>query len=175
MKVFAESLKFLKNNFLEILKLRIPSIPLHYISWVLTVPAILTDRAKQFMRLAALEAGIPGTQLTLAYEPEAAALCCRESAYQGTGHLAGSKSSSGTGRSLLILDCERGTVDVTAYEIMKNGRLKELHEPTGGPWGGTMVNQAFMKFMEDILEKKCGQNLSMNTGVNFSIYKDTLN
>lgn len=55
MKVFAESIRFLKNNFLETLELRIPSIPSHYISWVLTVPAIWTDKAKQFMRLAAVE------------------------------------------------------------------------------------------------------------------------
>lgn len=49
-----------------------------------------------------------------------------------------------------LSDVLGGTVDVTAYEIMQNGRLKELHEPTGGPWGGTMVDQAFMKFMEVI-------------------------
>lgn len=55
MKVFAESIKFLKNNFLETLEMRISAIPSNYISWVLTVPAIWTDKAKQFMRLAALE------------------------------------------------------------------------------------------------------------------------
>ncbi|CAG2199864.1 unnamed protein product [Mytilus edulis] len=148
MKVFAESIRFLKNNFLETLEMRISSIPSHYISWVLTVPAVWTDTAKQFMRLAALEAGIPGSQLTLAYEPEAAALYCRESTYQRKGQLIGPISTFGTGESLLILDCGGGTVDVTAYEIMQNGRLKELHEPTGGPWGGTMVDQAFMKFMK---------------------------
>lgn len=43
-----------------------------------------------------------------------------------------------------------GTVDVTAFEIMQNGRLKELHAPTGGPWGGTIVDQVFMKFIKDM-------------------------
>lgn len=55
MKVFSESLKFLMNNFLNVLKERIQSPPMQYISWVLTVPAIWTDKAKEFMRLAALE------------------------------------------------------------------------------------------------------------------------
>lgn len=55
MKVFSESLRFLMNNFLETLQERIPSIPMHYISWVLTVPAIWTNKAKEFMRIAALE------------------------------------------------------------------------------------------------------------------------
>lgn len=58
MKVFSESLKFLKNDFLDVLQLRLPWVPLHYISWILTVPAIWTDKAKQFMRLAALEVNI---------------------------------------------------------------------------------------------------------------------
>ncbi|CAG2217425.1 Heat shock 70 kDa protein 12B [Mytilus edulis] len=99
LKVFADTLRFLKNNVIEALELKISSIPLQYISWVVTVPAIWTDKAKQFMRLAALEAGIPGTQLTLAYEPEAAALYCRESTYQRKGQLIGPISTFGTGES----------------------------------------------------------------------------
>ncbi|XP_052073627.1 heat shock 70 kDa protein 12B-like [Mytilus californianus] len=150
LQVFADTLKFMKNNVIETLKLKISSIPLQYISWVVTVPAIWTDKAKQFMRLAALEAGIPGTQLTLAYEPEAAALYCRESTYQRKGQLIGPISAFGTGESLLILDCGGGTIDITTYEIIANGRLKELHEPTGGPWGGTMVDEAFYEFIEEI-------------------------
>lgn len=51
------------------------------------------------------KAGIPGLQLTLAYEPEAAALYCRESTYQRKGQLIGPISTFGTGESLLILDC----------------------------------------------------------------------
>ncbi|CAG2184710.1 unnamed protein product [Mytilus edulis] len=46
------------------------------IKWVLTVPAIWSDQAKQFMRMSAKEAGISDSFLTLAYEPEAAALYC---------------------------------------------------------------------------------------------------
>ena len=47
------------------------------INWVLIVPAIRSDAAKQFMREAAAEAGIPGSQLMLALEPEAASILCK--------------------------------------------------------------------------------------------------
>ncbi|XP_052229233.1 heat shock 70 kDa protein 12A-like [Dreissena polymorpha] len=47
------------------------------IHWVLTVPAIWNEHAKQFIRTAAREAGIKMGQLSLALEPEAASIYCR--------------------------------------------------------------------------------------------------
>lgn len=52
-----------------------------------------------------LKAGIPGTQLILAYEPEAAAIYCRESTYQRKGQLVGPISAFSTEESILVLDC----------------------------------------------------------------------
>lgn len=46
------------------------------ISYVITVPAIWSDKAKQLTREAAMRAGIPREKLTLIMEPEAAALYC---------------------------------------------------------------------------------------------------
>ncbi|CAC5405225.1 unnamed protein product [Mytilus coruscus] len=146
--VFSESLKFLKNNFMKLLEMRIPSVPMHYISWVLTVPAIWTDKAKEFMRLAALEAGIPGARLSLAYEPEAAALFCKKFNCQTKGP--NIQSAFDAGESFLVLDCGGGTVDITTYQITENGKMREVHHPTGGPWGGMMVDGAFLEFMEGI-------------------------
>ncbi|XP_062588785.1 heat shock 70 kDa protein 12B-like [Saccostrea cucullata] len=48
------------------------------ILWVLTVPAIWSDEAKQFMREAAIQAGIQDDHLVLALEPESAALLCKQ-------------------------------------------------------------------------------------------------
>ena len=61
MKVFSESLKFLKQSFLNTLHDRVPGIPPEYIHWVLTVPSIWTDKAKQFMT--AIGRAIQGSQL----------------------------------------------------------------------------------------------------------------
>jgi hypothetical protein len=53
MKVFSESIKYLKDHFVETINSRITGLVETDIHWVLTVPAIWKDNAKQFMREAA--------------------------------------------------------------------------------------------------------------------------
>ena len=50
--VFKMSLKWLKEHLFDLLKTRGQDIDESDIQWVLTVPAIWNDAAKQFMRLA---------------------------------------------------------------------------------------------------------------------------
>jgi len=38
-------------------------------------------------------------------------------------------------------------VDVTVHEKNPDGTLKELHSPSGGPWGGTYVDENFIKWL----------------------------
>ena len=52
--VFAESIKYLKNHFLDTLNNQGKKIKDSEILYVLTVPAIWNDSAKQFMRSAAV-------------------------------------------------------------------------------------------------------------------------
>ncbi|CAG2233352.1 unnamed protein product [Mytilus edulis] len=79
MKVFAESIKFLKNHMMgEWAKRDLQTaFKPDEIQWVLTVPAIWSDAAKQFMRESAIKGGIRNTQLILALEPEAASIYCK--------------------------------------------------------------------------------------------------
>ena len=53
MKVFSESIKYLKDHFVETTESRMTNLVETDIYWVLTVPAIWKDNAKQFMREAA--------------------------------------------------------------------------------------------------------------------------
>jgi hypothetical protein len=53
--VFSLSIKYLKTHLLRTLKDRILTITTSDVKFVLTVPAIWTDAAKQFMREAAIE------------------------------------------------------------------------------------------------------------------------
>ena len=41
-----------------------------------------------------------------------------------------------------------GTLDVTAHEISTNGNIKEIHQVTGGPYGGTNVDKEFVSLLE---------------------------
>ncbi|NXQ19661.1 HS12B protein, partial [Peucedramus taeniatus] len=82
--VFSESLHYMKEHALNTLKEA--SFQTVYnqeeITWVITVLAIWSAAAKQFMRLAAKEAGIISDMLSrnliIALEPEAASLWCKQ-------------------------------------------------------------------------------------------------
>ncbi|NXM18072.1 HS12B protein, partial [Ploceus nigricollis] len=82
--IFSESLRYMKEHALNTIKEA--SFQTVYdceeITWVITVPAIWNAAAKQFMRLAAKEAGIISDMLSrnliIALEPEAASLWCKQ-------------------------------------------------------------------------------------------------
>ncbi|MCB9418804.1 MAG: HSP70 family protein [Ardenticatenaceae bacterium] len=117
------------------------------ILWCLTVPAIWTDRDKQFMREAARKAGLIGLgydedqRLRLALEPEVAAIHCMKNA----------KFDLKLGNRFMVVDCGGGTVDITVHEKVANGKLEELAAGTGGPYGSRYVDVEFLSFMRSIL------------------------
>ncbi|KAK3607274.1 hypothetical protein CHS0354_002895 [Potamilus streckersoni] len=77
--VFSLTIRYLKEDMLNTSRDRLggDEIREDEITWVLTVPAIWNDAAKQFMREAAVEAGIKNENLKIALEPEAASIFCR--------------------------------------------------------------------------------------------------
>ncbi|XP_072493149.1 heat shock 70 kDa protein 12B isoform X1 [Notamacropus eugenii] len=83
LEVFAHALRFFKKHAVQELREQCPSLPeRNAIRWVLTVPAIWKQPAKQFMREAAYLAGLVSPedpeQLLIALEPEAASIYCRK-------------------------------------------------------------------------------------------------
>ena len=84
MLVISESLKFIADKALEKLQEQIGQIQKNRIRWVLTVPALWTEDQKQFMRRAALKAGIieelSSANLLLCLEPEGASIQSRNDA-----------------------------------------------------------------------------------------------
>jgi hypothetical protein len=43
-----------------------------------------------------------------------------------------------------------GTIDAISYQIQHDSELKELHIPSGGPWGGTCVDREYLAFLENL-------------------------
>ncbi|XP_037667305.1 heat shock 70 kDa protein 12B isoform X1 [Choloepus didactylus] len=83
LEVFAHALRFFKEHALQELREQSPLLPEEdTVRWVLTVPAIWKQPAKQFMREAAYLAGLvsreDAEQLLIALEPEAASVYCRK-------------------------------------------------------------------------------------------------
>lgn len=147
MTIFGMSIRYLRNHLLEALNLKTTGIEESDIFYIITVPAIWDNSAKQFMREAAIEAGIDSSRLKLALEPEVASLWCQTITD-------GAKASlSGTGTTYMVVDLGGGTADITVHEKLNDGTLKELHKASGGPWGGTYVDNNYLQWMEKLFGK----------------------
>lgn len=153
MRVFTESIKFLRTHLEEHIRSKTDGIKPQEIDWVLTVPAIWSDPAKQFMREAANNGGIPNSRLILALEPEAASIYCKNLPVDRTISSGGRSTldAFAAGTKYLILDAGGGTIDITVQEIKPDGNIKQIYMANGGDWGGVKVDQAFDEFMLDIV------------------------
>ncbi|XP_022802754.1 heat shock 70 kDa protein 12A-like [Stylophora pistillata] len=155
-QVFAHSIRFLKEQALNIIRqeTRDDGYKMGDIQWVLTVPAIWTPRAKQFMRQAAYEAGLGSSenpeQLIIALEPEAAALFCTEKYLERMGVVSFEGQLSQPNVHYMVVDIGGGTLDVTAHEKQIDGTIKEIYKVTGGPYGGVKVNEQFKSLLDQI-------------------------
>ncbi|XP_033761605.1 heat shock 70 kDa protein 12B-like [Pecten maximus] len=156
MDIFSDAIRYLKDHCLEVLGNAVQGMKPDDVHWILTVPAIWTDAAKQFMREAASKAGIKDHQLDLALEPEAAAIYCKEIMVKARVEEKNSRGLSAfiPGEKFLLLDIGGGTVDITCHQVMNDSKLKEIHPPTGGPWGGTVVDEAYFSFLHDLVGQK---------------------
>lgn len=162
--IFSHSLKFLKDKALERIS---GESGIEYtaeeVRWVITVPAIWKQSAKQFMREAAYQADLihpsKSGQLIIALEPEAAAVFCRQSKLrefvEGKGREETVKDAFVPAKTqYLVVDNGGGTMDVTAHEVDENDNIKEIYHATGGDFGGTKVDEQF----ENLLTKVFGQD-----------------
>ncbi|XP_060603701.1 heat shock 70 kDa protein 12B-like [Ruditapes philippinarum] len=127
------------------------------IRWILTVPAIWTDSAKQFMRKAAIRAGIQTDELRIALEPEVAGIYCL---CEGTRSIL-----AASGDKCIVVDMGGGTVDITplAFEHHEGFKIHVLHTPCGCACGSKKVDAAFFKLIEYLVgelffSKFCTEN-----------------
>lgn len=152
--VFKESISFFKKHALEAI-MRKTTVISSDVLWVLTIPAIWSEPAKQFMGTAAEEAGISAESLILALEPEAAALFTKEQelirqSKDGKVNLVPFVPKS----KFMVVDLGGGTGDITVHEVQDDHTLHEINMATGGPWGGNRINEAFLGIWKDILENE---------------------
>ncbi|XP_052812349.1 heat shock 70 kDa protein 12A-like [Mya arenaria] len=146
--VFGGAIKFLREELLETLLANAPRFEENDIKWLITVPAIWEDAAKQIMVLAAEKAGIARENLQLVYEPEAAAIFCKNE--YSTAVDSRQKDIFKPGSNFILVDLGGGTVDITAHKVNDDGTLDALVPPSGGPWGGHNVNKKLFELLEDL-------------------------
>ncbi|KAH3713377.1 heat shock 70 kDa protein 12A-like [Dreissena polymorpha] len=150
--VFSLSIRYMKEDMERMSEKQLCGIHPGDIHWVITVPAIWDDSAKNFMRLAAQKAGIDSAKLTIALEPEAASIYCRHIPVEIDGNT-GLEASFRVGKKFIVLDSGGGTIDITVHEVCFDGKLKEIYKATGGAWGGTMVDKEFLDFIAELTGK----------------------
>ncbi|XP_052801885.1 heat shock 70 kDa protein 12A-like [Mya arenaria] len=167
-KVFSICIKYLSDDVRKLIYQRDTDIKRTDIHWVITVPAIWNDSSKQFMREAAEKAGLNGSRLTIALEPEAASLFCMHVPVDKmaiTGKSADRRSSEirtfPKGTKYMVVDAGGGTIDITVHEVIDDGHLKEL-VASGGAWGGTMVDKAFEDFIIKLFGIKSYEEFKKN-------------
>ena len=121
------------------------------IQWVLTVPIIWGERAKQRMKLCAERAGmVEGPlesstaqnggsrhELVLVLEPEAASIYCQS---LPTWNLS-------VGERFVVVDAGGGTVDLVGQEVVEGNATREVSISTGGLCGGKFVDDNFYDHM----------------------------
>ncbi|XP_052813117.1 heat shock 70 kDa protein 12A-like [Mya arenaria] len=146
--IFSLAIKYFKDIAVETVDLSTLGLKEEYIQWMITIPAIWSDYAKQFMRQAAKDAGIRPENLRLVLEPEAASLYCEEDAIVASGN---TLDSLPVGHKYILADLGGGTVDICVHEVMDEGKLRELYRVTGGDFGGNTVDKEFEIFMSKIV------------------------
>lgn len=148
--VFAAGIKFLAEEALRSINLtQATNCELEDAKFILTVPAIWNDRAKDTMVQAAKQAGL--TNVELALEPEASSLAVR-TLWSRHGEPLADKTV------YALYDCGGGTVDVTIHRVDGSG-LVQVQKPTGGDWGSTNVDKKFAKMLEDIFCREGEPNI----------------
>lgn len=153
-KVFAHSIRYLKEHLMKEIQKSIVGATDTDVEYVLTVPAIWGDKAKMFMREAAIAAGIKAEHLIIALEPEAASIYCQHLHFENRDLSATTLGVVKPGTDYMVVDLGGGTADITVHQKSEDNTLAELLPASGGPWGGKSVDDAFMKFLREIAGEK---------------------
>ncbi|OWF47858.1 Heat shock 70 kDa protein 12B [Mizuhopecten yessoensis] len=162
--VISAVIGYLKGHLIEAIHTQAVDVSETDIRWVVTVPAIWSDAAKQMMREAVERTGIVSNQLILALEPEAASMLCKNlpAVELFSADYTDKVDTFRSGAKYMVFDAGGGTIDITIHEALKGGFLKEIHAANGGDWGGTKVDEALEEFLESIVGKAAFHHFKAN-------------
>ncbi|KAK6353138.1 hypothetical protein TWF696_005128 [Orbilia brochopaga] len=128
------------------------------IEFILTVPAIWSDKARNLTKDAAKRAGFGSRKddrIRLVSEPEAAAIYTIRSTFESTRNA----TPLQVGDSFVMVDAGGGTVDLITYEIIQTDpelKIVEKVVGSGGNCGSTFIDSQF----QELLKKRLGAELN---------------
>lgn len=135
------------------------SVDVTPIEFVLTVPAIWSDKARNLTKEAAKRAGFGSRKddrINLVSEPEAAAIYTIKSTFDSTRNA----STLQIGDSFVMVDAGGGTVDLITYEVIQTEpelKIAEKVVGSGGNCGSTFIDSQVQELLRRrIAEAKLG-------------------
>lgn len=155
--------------------------------WILTVPAIWSDKSKYLMRCAAVTSGLidsfDSDNLIICLETEGV---CFAALFDGSdsGYIrddyVDEESKSGyfvkdvfskRGNTFLIVDAGGGTVDFGGYEVMQTHpfKVKQIIPPSGGAYGSTQVDRCFLDFIYTLIGEEAAFSLQEKLYVQYEL------
>ncbi|ETO01566.1 hypothetical protein RFI_35873 [Reticulomyxa filosa] len=135
--VLVQAFKFMREHIMKILKDTTFVQKIEDVQWVVSVPAIWSNTAKNRMKEATILAGlINGSipdHLMIASEP---------------------------GDKYTLLDLREGTADITCHQILDEIHVLQIYPPSGGPWGSTYIDEAFWEMLCEIFGNEIMQEFT---------------
>ncbi|EXX75123.1 uncharacterized protein OCT59_021705 [Rhizophagus irregularis] len=149
-KAITDYLREIGKLIKETIELRFQGIDFHkHVLLVLTVPMEYLEEDIAIMRECVYEAELIAkrcsNKLQFTTESEAAAIYCMQNVLKEHDLLT-------SGKTIMIVDCGGGTVDLTIHKLIGNNQLSEITEGTGDFCGSTFIDNEFIGF----LRKKLG-------------------
>ncbi|XP_053399648.1 uncharacterized protein LOC123544548 [Mercenaria mercenaria] len=143
--VFSMAIRYLKDDLIKMARERCNEFGFieNDVCWVLTLPAIWYEVISQFVKEAALEAGISPTRLTTVSESDAASFYfCQYEQSKNRDLL--------LEKTVLVLNTRRDTSDISIYRI-KDGEATELYVSSNEECGSTRVEESFLNVLSSIV------------------------
>ncbi|EGG13691.1 hypothetical protein DFA_11452 [Cavenderia fasciculata] len=150
--LITESLKYLGSQARLKMMSWVPPLD-QSVLWVITVPAIWDDVAKQVMRQCAINAGLctidnHQESLLLAYESDAGAVECIQS-FNGCVEI---------GQAFLVCNLASNHFECSVYRYLADGNLESLIT-FGDNFGNIQCNQLFKAFILDLFGDEVSHNI----------------
>ncbi|XP_052250980.1 heat shock 70 kDa protein 12B-like isoform X2 [Dreissena polymorpha] len=148
MEIFKYAIQYMLGHLLKAMKLASPTLLESNIQYIVTVPAIWTAEAINFMRESAVKAGITNERLTLVVESAAVASWWTRLNIKDSPYI----DMQTTGSKWIVVKLGGGSTSVLAYEVLPEGKVKVIQQASGGAWGFTNVEEQFMDDLQKELE-----------------------